>query len=216
MTRNNLVCSEPRNGVQMSENDNWDDVPNPYAAPASLPQQMTADPDEDFETQELRAVIGSKADYYLRKWTTLLEGRGGNGGFNWAAFFFCGIWFSYRKMYKFTCIFFGIIIMASIAEELLFVGVLGLETPTGLDDVISLVVAIVCGRSGNRWYLSHVRKVIADVRAEGLGDDAQLELLSQRGGTSLATSFGFFVLFCAVMFVVLIAIEFVLFQGAAP
>ena len=67
MTLNNLVCSEPRDGDQMSEIDNWDDVPNPYAAPASPPQRMTVDPDEDFETQQLRAVIGSKADYYLRR-----------------------------------------------------------------------------------------------------------------------------------------------------
>ncbi len=132
--------------------------------------------------QEIRAIVGSKADYYLKKWRPVLEGKSHGAGFNWAAFFFSGLWLPYRKMYIATLIFFGVILFETILEENFFMGFLGMpEASAALGSLVGLVVAIICGIYGNRWYLSHARKVISHVRSQGLQEDAYLKALSRRG-----------------------------------
>ena len=69
---------------------------------------------------------------------------------------------------------YSIILVESIVEEVLFVGVLGAKTAAGLGQVVGFLAAIVCGAYGNRWYLSHARKVISNIRAQGLEEHAAL------------------------------------------
>lgn len=153
--------------------------------------------------QELRAFIGKGADYYLKKWQPILGGQGRRrAGFNWAAFFLPGLWFPYRKMHKAAFIFYGISLIETILEEVLFVGILGKpESPFVLDFLYTIVVGIVCGAFGNIWYLSHTRKVTDEVRSKGLQEEAYFELLSKRGGTNLKKSLGFFILFLLIALV---------------
>jgi hypothetical protein len=78
--------------------------------------------------QEVAAFVGEKAGYYLQKWRPVLDGTGNAGnatGFNWAAFFLSGLWLPYRKMYRATAIFFGVILLETLFEEIIYVGILG-------------------------------------------------------------------------------------------
>ncbi len=172
----------------MSDEQQSDEPENPYASPQSS-GQLGSSETEDPETRELRAFVGSNADYYLRKWASIRRERRGGAGSNLAAVFFSGLWLPYRKMYKATVIFFGVVFVESFLEEFFFVGVLGEpETPRPVARIVTLVVALVCGYYGNRWYLSHAKKIIAEVRMLRLDDESFLNELARRGGTSLLAS----------------------------
>jgi hypothetical protein len=181
----------------MSTEHQSDEDENPYASPAA-PQssgQLESSRVQDPETRELRAFVGSKADSYLSNWASMRR-RSGSSGFNLAAFFLSGLWLPYRKMYKATGIFFGVIIVESILEQVVFVDFLNKpEVPRALANIVGLVVAVVCGAYGNRWYLSHAKKIIAEVRLQGLDDESFLKELARRGGTSLLASLGVVFLF---------------------
>jgi hypothetical protein len=184
---------------------------------------------EPITEQEVRAFVGRNADYYLRTWWPALKTYQGGydqetgadimsaqpkTGFNGAALLFSGLWLPYRKMYVPTLVLFGVVLFESLLEEILFVGILGKsEVPFGLNRLVGLIVAIVCGAFGNRWYLSHMRKAIADVRSRGLAEEEQLRELSKRGGTSLLASLGFFALYVVAIIVLVIALEGLLGAG---
>jgi hypothetical protein len=166
---------------------------------------------EDSERRQLAAFVGSKAQYYLNKWAPLLRSGTGSAGFNWAAFFLWGLWLAYRKMYKVALIFYAIIIVEAVLEQVVFVGAMGKpETPQALWPVVLLVVSLICGAYGNRWYLSHARAAVSEHSREGLPEDALLEKLSNRGGTSLAASLSIFALAIVVEYATLIPLEFLL------
>lgn len=170
----------------------------------STPTLSEPHSDEDDGEQYLRAFVGPRADYYLQKWSPLLLGGGRGAGFNWAAFTLFGAWLPFRKMYFFSLIFYGAIIVETIVEDLLFIGFFGMAgSPPILNSVVAIGAGIICGAYGNRWYLSHARRAISDVRARGLEKDAALVALSKRGGTSLAASLGLISLFVIVATVVL-------------
>ncbi len=61
---------------------------------------------ENFKLEEddVRLLVGSRAEFYLAHWQSALNGVEESFGRNWAAFFFSGLWFPYRKMYKATFI----------------------------------------------------------------------------------------------------------------
>jgi hypothetical protein len=153
--------------------------------------------------QEVRAFVGSNADYYLGAWQPALTGEGGASGFNIAGFFLSGLWLGYRKMYTALFILFGIILAEGILEAVLFVGIFKMrERPLGLYMLVTLLVAIVVGIGGNRWYLARARRVISDVRSRGLPEEAHLKALSSRGDTSLSASLGLCALFIVASTVV--------------
>ncbi len=169
---------------------------------------------ESASVQELRVFVGRRADYYLGKWREALAGTGTGTGFNLAAFFLSGIWLPYRKMYAIAFLLYGALIVESIAEELVFVGLLGhLEVPAGIDRLGSFVAAAVCGAYGNRWYLSRARREIARLRDEGRHQDEHLQILSRRGGTSLAGAIGVFTLFIAAMIAGVIVLSIITGDG---
>jgi hypothetical protein len=163
--------------------------------------------------QEVRAFVGSSADYYLRSWKPALSGQARGSGFNLFAFLGSGVWLGYRKMYRAYFILLGIILAEEALEQVLFLGILQMRTAPRLDGLIGLVVAVVSGVCGNGWYLSHARRVIAEVRSQGLEDDAHMKELARRGGTSLGASLGLFLLFAAAMVAVSIALAAVFHQG---
>jgi hypothetical protein len=124
---------------------------------------------------------------------------GGPGRFNIAAFFFSGLWLGYRKMYAVMFLLFGVLLAETVLEEVLFVGLLKWrEAPAGLSLLVTLIVSIVVAVCGNGWYLSHARRVIADVRAQGLSEGPHLKALAERGGTNLGASLGLCALFVVV------------------
>lgn len=140
---------------------------------------------------EVRAVVGPRADFYLRKWQAS-EG----GGFNWAAFCLSGLWLPYRRMYRATAILYVLIILESIAEDVLFVGWLGWpQTPRSVERGVTAAVCWMCGGFGNGWYLAHVKRVVAAARVQQPDESQRRTLLAVQGGTSLLRAVGWFVLF---------------------
>jgi hypothetical protein len=175
---------------------------NPFASPRYRGDQFAGDVSEDSESKDLRAFVGPNADYYLPKWLPRTPGSRASSGFNWAAFFLSGFWLPYRKMYRLAFILYAIVLVESTLESLVFVTMLGEPAaPEWVNHVITLLVAAVCGKYGNRWYLSHATKAISEVRAEGLESEDLWQRLSRRGGTNLAASLGMFALFVAVLIV---------------
>jgi len=206
--------TELYHGVKpMSDNSYDSQSENPYASPSSVPEYAQPEPTEHAEELYLRAFVGSNADYYLRKWFPLRQHAGNDGGFNWAAFLLSVMWIAYRKMYRVAAILVAILLLETVAEEILFVVILGGEVPPGTDTVIGLVVAIICGANGNRWYLSHAKKEIAKVADRGFDQQEVIHALTQRGGASLAASLGCILLFVVCSFAVFVALDFILFPA---
>jgi hypothetical protein len=156
--------------------------------------------------QELRAFVGPNADGYLKSWQPALSGEGGPTGFRWAAFFWPGLWLGYRKMYAAALILYGLLLVETALEPVVFVSVL--KTPDavrGLATLVALVTGVVTGTFGNGWYLARARRVIAEVRSLDLSEEDHLKELAARGGTSFGASVGPFLLFVlAVLVIVLI------------
>ena len=153
---------------------------------------------------EERAAIGRRADFYLAKWSATEV-----GGFNWAAFFVALPWLAYRKMYRNAATLAAVACVESVLQELLFVSWLGREVPRAVDRAVAIAVCVVCGRLGNGWYRSHVRRLVLEARTTEPDEAARLALLARRGGTSLLAAIGVTVLFFAVLFVAFAALTLV-------
>lgn len=193
----------------MAENEPNSEARNPYASPAAFSMPADYEADKVPDAQKLAAFVGSKDRYYLGKWRRLLENWNSSAGFNWGACLLTGLWLSYRKMHLQALIFYSIILVESILEELLFVVYLGQEeSPPLIGTIVSLGAALICGWNGNRWYLNHARKTINLIAAQGFVDgEATYALLAKRGGTNLLGSIGTFLLFIIVLMAVFISIE---------
>jgi hypothetical protein len=130
------------------------------------------DPESEFESEDspLARFVGINSEFYLRKWRSHQEATV-NGGWNWAAFLFGGIWLGYRKMYKIMAIYFliwiavilfSLFIKSSISEMLL-----------------GLVLAFCFGLKGNSWYYAFSKMKISEYRISKNGLK-----LEEYGGTS--------------------------------
>jgi hypothetical protein len=110
-------------------------------------------------------------------------------------------------------ILFGILLAVTVLEELLFVGILKMQgSPSGMNLLVGLIVGIVTAMCGNGWYLSHAQRVIAEVRPEGLEEDAHLKTLARRGGTSLGAAVGLILLLMVLQFAVVFTLAVVFRQ----
>ena len=153
--------------------------PRPDDGSAPAPAASTA------EEEDLRAVVGPNAGFYLAAWRQTQTGRDSGTGFNRAAFFLGYLWLGYRRMYGRAFALFAIILAEMVAEEVLFCAVLGFARPPAiLTPVVGFTLAVVCGACANRWYLAHARQVIADVH-RGRPEDEDRDELAARGGTSI-------------------------------
>jgi hypothetical protein len=92
--------------------------------------------------------------------------------FNWAAFFLTGAWVAYRKMYWQFLVLLGATIVLSIIVQTLGIS---------LTWVASLVVGLVCGTYGDRWYHNHSLRVIRKARLKAPRADERIKLLAKRG-----------------------------------
>ena len=168
----------------MSQIAQYDQIENPYSSTATL------EPAADASESELRAFVGPRSDFYLRKWAPRLADSSGDCGMNWAAFFLTSFWLAYRKMYAATFVYYAAIILLMIAEQFVFVVLIGSAVPGAVGLIVNLLVCLVCGLYGNAWYLAHTRGKIAAARKQGLQDEPLLIHLMNRGGTSLLSAFG--------------------------
>jgi len=121
-----------------------------------------------FDEERLRAAIGPRADYYLRRWREM-DAAGKSLSWNWAACFANMFWLAYRKMWLALVGF----IIANIA-----VGAIGAAIPAlnRYTLVMMVLLTFVTGSWGNLLY----RRQIEKLEASG----ATPERLRARGRTS--------------------------------
>ncbi len=169
---------------------------NPYRSSVTWDTPASRSGYTDDDVIELRAFVGAKADHFLRKWLPRLEDpQQGDVRFSWIAFFFPVLWLGFRKMYLLALIVGVVPAVLSIAQQLLFVNALGLQSaPLGANVILNLLACVVCGLYGNAWYLNHAEAAIAQAHKEGFVGEHLLLTLAHRGGTSVVGLIGMWVL----------------------
>ncbi len=132
--------------------------------------------------QDLAAFAGTSD--YLEQWAGLMSGESRFAGFNWAAFFFTGFWFAYRKMYLWA----GGIVAAGIVLEFVLAFAVVMFDATNVNLVfLWLLLSIVLlrlplGFAANVLYYRRAESVID--RTLATTDPARTEELKKRGGTN--------------------------------
>jgi hypothetical protein len=129
---------------------------------------MAAETDAPASEERLRAAIGPRADYYLRRWREMDE-RGKSVSWNWAACFLNLFWMAYRKMWLALVAF----ILANIAVSAVATAIPALNRYTM---VLLVLLTFVTGSYGNAVYRRQIEKLAAS--------EATIEQLRARGGTS--------------------------------
>jgi hypothetical protein len=161
--------------------------------------------DQPITEPEIRAFVGPRADFYVTQWTSPTMGM------NWPAFLFSGLWLLYRKMYALAAVLFALVLVESVIEDVVFIGILHHEGPPEfLTPVVALANAIVCGSYGSLWYSKHTNAKIRDLRTRGMTDQAYFDALARRGGTRIAATLGLFLVFFALLVAASVATELAL------
>jgi hypothetical protein len=123
--------------------------------------------------------------FYPKKWE-VMRLKGSINSWNWAAFFLSLFWLAYRKMYMFSAILVGVIVIESLAEYV--VGV-----PDRFSNVVGVIVSVVCSMQGNYWYKRLVERTVRDVMAQKRPVEETIAELARRGGTSVFATLGLLV-----------------------
>lgn len=153
----------------------------------------------EVDERNLRAVVGPNADHFLRCWRRLLTGTGTETGFNRVAFFFPFVWLVYRRMYRRAMALFSALIVIGFLFAFLDLVIPSAENfERFLELALGFTFAVVCGGCGNRWYLTHVQGIIADVAREKKAGAAAQAALADRGGTDPVVALGVAVLMGAL------------------
>jgi len=124
--------------------------------------------------ERLRAAIGPRADYYLRRWQAMDAG-GKSHSWNWPACLFNVFWFAYRKMWGAM----AAMALATIVASAFLDPYNKLYFRIAMFSLIGL--SFVTGGFGNFLYRRQVEKLVAS--------GATPEQLQARGGVSLAAMF---------------------------
>ena len=120
------------------------------------------------DEERLRAAIGPRADYYLRRWREM-DASGKSYSWNWAACLANMYWFIFRKMWLSLILFILANIVLSMVPALL---------PIPNKYVVPMLIGLsfVTGYYGNYLYRRQIGKLVAS--------PATIEQLRARGGTS--------------------------------
>jgi len=118
--------------------------------------------------ERLRAAIGPRADYYLRRWREM-DAKGSKTSWNWPACLASLYWFLYRKMWLAAVVF----LLANIV-----VSMVPAVVPVRNIYVLLLLIGLtfITGAYGNFLYRRQIEKLVAG--------PATVDELRARGGTS--------------------------------
>ena len=159
-------------------------------------------------TNELVAVIGNNAQYYIPRFAEM--DRGTSGGWNWAAFLLGPFWLFYRKQFGLGWLYFAVMMLSNISFAVLYAPVQFAETesaaevamaammdsalfmPVMLLSLIFLGLKIILGIKANDFYFHFCAKKIADAK-EKTPDLSAAEMTSL-GGVSVGFAVLFYVL----------------------
>lgn len=134
--------------------------------------------------EAIEIFVGKNHSYFTQQWESASKKKN-QLSWNWAAFLVGFGWMAYRKMYRYSWIFIGVVVAELIAE--LVIGV-----PSSITSSINLGIAIGFGLKGNVWYQQHVNARIDQILATHTAGEARTEL-ARAGGTNIGAAIGFVV-----------------------
>jgi len=109
------------------------------------------------------------------------------------------MWMAYRKMYLYSWIFIGVVIVEILCEY-------AFGLPDKLSNAVNFGIAVTFGWQGNYWYKLHVEKKVKEITAMNAPEQAKIELARQ-GGTNVGAAIGFFVVLLALIVLVAVVAE---------
>ena len=139
---------------------------DPSQSPNPVPQ---ANGDE-----ALRIFVGGKYDYYKHKWEAV-ERRRSRQTWNWGAFWVGFVWMAYRKMYLYSCIYIGAVLLAIV------------WIPDNIFRLFSIATTILVATQSNALYKFYATKKALKITSTNNPEQARLELARQ-GGTNIGAA----------------------------
>lgn len=124
-----------------------------------LYNQMSSDPD-------LYAFLGKNQMYYIESFIKM-QINNSQSSWNWCSALFGGFWFAYRKMYKYSIIYFAVS---------LFLG----SIPV-IGSIFGIALWICSGIFGNHFYKKQVENELKF--AKHMEEPYRAEYISRKGGT---------------------------------
>lgn len=228
------ICGNklPQNPVKTSSNftsnsTERDDLPkdkfelsNTEIPPNSIPLNPLVNPlgglapnetIEDISVKELAAFVGRSSHYYLPKFKEISQKRGTT--INFAAFFFTGGFYLYRKMFLIGLFFCLFDVLFSIPSTILLYSEMTTQMISGtqlvhgneqlqqLNSICSFLVLglrFVCGYFANGLYKDYVFKKIKEIKSQNLSESEYYNTLSKQGSVAIGLIrflLGFYLIF---------------------
>ena len=189
---------------------------NPFTTPFG-----GVNPDEKIDDVPVRDVaifVGQNTPYFIPKFKQMSDKTGGMF-FNFAAMFFHGFYFLYRKMYLWGLLFLIVMFALSTPSLLMYIDtirkVLDPNAAAWFNSdqlivlgntlsMVSVVVRFVCGILANRLYKNYTMQKIKKIQEEYPDHDAYVAALTKQGSISskliVVCVIGYFVLVGASSF----------------
>lgn len=185
----------------------------PYRVPEEE-QYSSAETIDGVPADELAAVVGNNASYYISRFRRMSQG--GFGGWNWSAFLLTPFWLLYRKQYLLGVVYFCVLIPAMIALLTLSTALESMVevTSTSVVDIaaeleqysffipcallinIYAALMILLALKGNSFYFAQCKKKIRTIKSKT--PDITVSELGTLGGTSA----GIAILFVSIGYVI--------------
>lgn len=134
------------------------------------------------DTEAIQTFIGKKHDYFLGKWEQA-QRNNRTMSWNWPAFLIGPVWLAYRKMYAYTWMVIGFIVLESVVEY-------ALDLPSQVGSGVGIAIGVVLGMHGNHLYKLHVHKKVKEITTTARTDLVD-DQLRRRGGTSVPAVFAY-------------------------
>lgn len=147
--------------------------------------------EESISFEEQRNVAQTNTSYYDLKWGSVKNPAKENT-WNWVAFFFTLFWLAYRKMFK---PFF----VLGVIEMLWMVPFYLVDIPFWVDIPFYIVISLVVGWNGNRWYYNHTSRILK--QAATLSESQQLAYLRTKGGSHIGIMLGLNIFLIVLYFI---------------
>lgn len=176
-----ITCPTCARGMEVPDLDTIETDANQTGDNRSKGMKLTAlSGDLEPTTEaELRAFVGSNADYYLKAWSNRPIGGDllGNTDFSLRAALLIGFWLPYRKLYTAAILFWGWACLFSL-------GVLFTPSSKCISYAALGAAWLVFAGMANQLYLSKAKSAIAGARSQKLGGKGHLATLAKSGGTN--------------------------------
>lgn len=154
---------------------------------------------DNIPVRDWAIYIGQNTQYFIPKFKAMSDKtKGGGASFNFAAMFFNGYYFLFRKMYLWGILILAIMLLLEIPSTLYLImttpglnaafgfnlNIEVLTQMTGICYGLRLGVMVLCGVFGNRLYKMHCESKITKLKSTAAEHHQYVTSLSKTGGTS--------------------------------